>query len=214
MSKKFTSEKNSDSDKEIDSSKLLESTSRNMEHTHKYRLVVRQHPVHARLFGSSNKDRRPIDPPPILELLKMDHEEQLYPIIKDSMFFCMRVELWNSNGTSESCRKIHSDLPLFVGSQMENSRVLTDDLGRIGTFFIFKDLSVRDHGTYTLKFFFFDLESMESPGSLIEHSLTAEAVIFSNPFNVSTAREFSGVLQSSNLAKVFKSQGVKLSIKK
>ncbi|KAJ3391535.1 hypothetical protein HDU92_008984 [Lobulomyces angularis] len=181
-----------------------------MHHNQKYRLILRQQPQHGRLFGGSDKDRRMLDPPPILELLSVDENDQLYPIIKDSRYYCVRVELCRKLHIPKQANKPLSIFPCLVGTLIENSRVLTDDLGRIGTFFIFNDLSIRDQGIYVLKFSFFDLES---EGSLIT-TTTAAAVIFSKAFPISTAREFKGVLKSSALTKVFKSQGVKLTIKK
>ncbi|KAI9104560.1 velvet factor-domain-containing protein [Phlyctochytrium arcticum] len=42
-----------------------------------YELLIRQEPIRARMSGFNNKDRRPIDPPPIIELLERDEDGNL-----------------------------------------------------------------------------------------------------------------------------------------
>jgi len=39
-----------------------------------FKLVIRQHPKHARMCGFGEKDRRPIDSPPIIQLIITDKQ--------------------------------------------------------------------------------------------------------------------------------------------
>ncbi|KAJ3380605.1 hypothetical protein HDU92_005876 [Lobulomyces angularis] len=204
---------------DVSSNDLLESSLRRMKHrsiegNKQYKLVMRQEPVHVRMCGGSDKDRRTIDPPPIVEVLEVDEAGQLYPIIKDSGFFIMRVELWNEAKTERAKirKRINKDLPLILGDLVMGSRVLLDDLGRTGTFFVFDDISVRYQGRFSLKFKFYDLESEDENDCLVSKA-TIKTDIFSENFVAITAREFPGMLKSSQITKVFKTQGLKLSVR-
>ena len=48
-----------------------------LESDYTFELFVRQQPVRARMIGFGEKDRRPIDPPPILQLVIRDLKGQL-----------------------------------------------------------------------------------------------------------------------------------------
>lgn len=51
-----------------------------------YELVVCQQPLHARMCGFGEKDRRPIDPPPIVKLV-VKQEGQKGPVDVQYVFF-------------------------------------------------------------------------------------------------------------------------------
>ncbi|KAJ3213299.1 hypothetical protein HK099_007473 [Clydaea vesicula] len=203
----------------VDESTLLKSSARTMNRraytgSKNYGLVMRQQPYHARMCGNTNKDRRSVDPPPIVELFEIDEEGQLYPVIKESGYYSMRCDLWDEDGLSKAkaVKKNGNQLPLILGDLMEGSRILTDDLGRVGTFFVFNDISIRYQGKYKLKFTFYDLENPDKPASLANKT-SIRAEIFSNTFVAITAREFPGMLKSAQITKIFKTQGLKLSIR-
>ncbi len=42
-----------------------------------FELIIRQHPARARMIGFGEKDQRPIDPPPILQLIIRDLQGQI-----------------------------------------------------------------------------------------------------------------------------------------
>lgn len=43
-----------------------------------YELVVCQQPLHARMCGFGEKDRRPIDPPPIVQLIAREKGQETW----------------------------------------------------------------------------------------------------------------------------------------
>ena len=47
-------------------------------HSKGIKVRIRQQPVHARMIGFAEKDRRPIDPPPILELISDNMNSDFY----------------------------------------------------------------------------------------------------------------------------------------
>ncbi|KAJ3216946.1 hypothetical protein HK099_005672 [Clydaea vesicula] len=203
---------------EVESNVLLESSLRRMHYQtltgeKKYRLVIRQQPFHVRMCGSTDKDRRTLDPPPIIEILEVDEAGHLYPIIKDSAFYIMRVELWNEQKSEITLfKKKFVDLPLIIGDLVVGSKVLSDDLGRTGTFFVFDDVSIRYQGRYRLKFKFYDIESGNELDCLMPKAYVLSEM-FSQEFVALTAREFPGMLKSAEITKHFKTQGLRLSIR-
>ncbi|KAJ3383531.1 hypothetical protein HDU92_004081 [Lobulomyces angularis] len=204
---------------EVESNVLLQSSLRRTHYQtltgeKKYKLVIRQQPFHVRMCGNTDKDRRTVDPPPIIEVLEVDEAGHLYPIIKDSAFYIMRVELWNEQKSELATlsKKKFVDLPLIIGDLVVGSRVLSDDLGRTGTFFVFDDVSVRYQGRYRLKFKFYDIESGNELDCLMPKAYVLSEM-FSQEFVAVTAREFPGMLKSAQITKHFKTQGLRLSIR-
>ncbi|KAL0082886.1 hypothetical protein J3Q64DRAFT_1151060 [Phycomyces blakesleeanus] len=64
----------------------------------RYRLVVVQNPIRARSCGFGEKDRRLIDPPPILQLfVEQDNGEIVRVSPSDSMFFLVQCDLYCEN---------------------------------------------------------------------------------------------------------------------
>ncbi|EKG14566.1 Velvet factor [Macrophomina phaseolina MS6] len=69
----------------------------------RFRLVVEQQPVRARMCGFGDKDRRPITPPPCIRLIVEDqHTGKEIPFEEvDSTFFVLTVDLWSSDARQE-----------------------------------------------------------------------------------------------------------------
>ncbi|KAJ3036862.1 hypothetical protein HDV00_002345 [Rhizophlyctis rosea] len=60
-----------------------------------YELVVRQQPVQARMSGFGIKDRRPLDPPPILQLISRNERGEKVPIdFNDAAYMIAHASLW------------------------------------------------------------------------------------------------------------------------
>ncbi|KAJ3391138.1 hypothetical protein HDU92_009184 [Lobulomyces angularis] len=179
-----------------------------------YTVIWRQKPVHARMSGNGAKERRTIDPPPILELMEYVNGN-LMPIIEENCFTHMRAALYSPDGTislEELQRGMLKNKATLVGDLIEYSRVLLDDLGRIGTFFVFKDLSIKMPGTYSLKFTLYDLEKLDKPGELTSKT-THKFTLFSPPIRILAPKDFPGIIESSDITKVFNNQGLKLTIR-
>ncbi|RUS21810.1 hypothetical protein BC937DRAFT_91402 [Endogone sp. FLAS-F59071] len=118
-----------------------------------YQLLVRQHPLHARMCGFGEKDRRPIDPPPLVQLFIRDDKGDDANTLQNP-FFVLHVTLWSEDGNEE--RNIISNSPkcarILMGSLVSSPSLLKNNEGERGLYFAFPDLSIRTEGRYTLKF--------------------------------------------------------------
>ncbi|ORZ00849.1 velvet factor, partial [Syncephalastrum racemosum] len=158
----------------------------------RYRLDVVQQPVRARCCGFGEKDRRLIDPPPILQLFAENGNGQPVPVTPaDSMLFVVQCEIY--------CEKGH-----------ENRMTVLDHNNCPGVFFIFHDLSVRTEGRFRLKFTFIDLAA----GEPLTMSTRIQTDVLSEPFTVYTAKKFPGMAESTALSKAFARQGIKINIRR
>ncbi|KAH8553640.1 velvet factor-domain-containing protein [Umbelopsis sp. PMI_123] len=74
----------------------------------RYRLEVIQHPLRARCCGFGEKDRRPIDPPPVLQLFVEGEDGELITVSSlDISFFLVQCDLYSDDGTEERNIVLH-----------------------------------------------------------------------------------------------------------
>ncbi|KAJ3003445.1 hypothetical protein HKX48_001754 [Thoreauomyces humboldtii] len=67
-----------------------------------YELAVRQQPERARMSGYHNKDRRPMDPTPIVQLLARDPDGEPVDIsYPEAPFMVLHASLWSTDMTTE-----------------------------------------------------------------------------------------------------------------
>ncbi|KKK18688.1 velB [Aspergillus rambellii] len=108
----------------------------------------------------------------------------------------------------------------LIGSLSASAFRLTDPDNKIGVWFILQDLSVRTEGVFRLKMSFVNVGSSSSNDasnglSVINHgSAPVLASVFSEPFQVFSAKKFPGVIESTALSKCFALQGIKIPIRK
>lgn len=110
------------------------------------------------MCGFGEKDRRPIDPPPIVQLvLKQEGAAESSWVDLQSLqtpFFVLHVTLWSADGKEE--RNIISNPPkctrVLMGSLVSSPSLLKNPSGGQGLYFAFPDLSIRTEGQYTLRF--------------------------------------------------------------
>lgn len=210
-------------------------------------LVIRQQPAQARVCGIGiNVDRRPVDPPPVLQLVER-------PAANISTSTSTSAN--NSNGiggrrggvggangsissngsTSTTFFRVQSalictatlcepdsphtevmtlsprdstdtDVCCTMGTLVTSIQRLRDETpdGPDVGFFIFPDISIRQHGTYVLRF-----DAYQLMGPQVTHL----ARVYSNPFEVHNAKTFGGMLASTSLDLHIAKQGVKLRIR-
>ncbi|CAO3683290.1 unnamed protein product [Umbelopsis ramanniana] len=183
-----------------------------------YKLEVCQQPLHARMCGFGEKDRRPIDPPPIVQLFvqKRDADgNDLGPIDVQTLqnpFFVLHVTLWSAEMDEE--RNIISNPPkctrVLMGSLVSSPSLLKNPQGKQGLYFAFPDLSIRTEGRYTLKF---SLIKLTSNDFVTDAKANVIAQVFSEPFMVYSAKKFPGMTESTELSKAFARQGLKIPIR-
>ena len=95
-----------------------------------------------------------------------------------------------------------------------------------GIWFVLQDLSVRTEGSFRLKLNFVNVGQPSisaQPTSAVNGQITQTvtkttapvlASIFSKPFRVYSAKKFPGVIDSTDLSKLFANQGIKIPIRK
>ncbi|KAK6543904.1 hypothetical protein TWF694_000624 [Orbilia ellipsospora] len=180
----------------------------------KFQLVVRQQPVAARACGFGERDRRVIDPPPIVQLVAADPSDPSSGNDIKYPFNVVHCTLWNVTGTADETAMEQGDKRLtrrLMGTLVSSPFIGQDENNEDGTFFCFPDLSCRQHGKFRLKFVLMCLDPMGGEQSSFT-PVTTE--IMSDVFTVYTAKEFPGMRPSTDLTKALKRQGCAISVKK
>ncbi|ORX62284.1 hypothetical protein DM01DRAFT_1298937 [Hesseltinella vesiculosa] len=203
--------------------------SRPSQHDRKYSLRIVQQPVRGRCFGFGEKDRRLIDPPPILQLVPEDER----PISSfESMLFVVHCELLASDlsgdrnvvfvpntlvppvqtdqeGVNVMSLRQPASVRNLIGSLSSSAYHLNNEHGQSGVYFIFHDLTVRTEGTFRIKFMFMDLAAGEP--TTMSTRVQYEAI--TEPFTIYSAKKFPGLIASTPLSKAFSKQGMKIAIR-
>ncbi|GAB7357420.1 hypothetical protein MBLNU459_g8348t1 [Dothideomycetes sp. NU459] len=195
-----------------------------------YKLKVLQQPERARACGSgakSSADRRPVDPPPIVEL-----------------------RIYEGDATSEKDITFQLNANYFLFATLEQARPIAQgrvpqDPNRLtvltGTpvagmvyldrpepagYFIFPDLSVRHEGKYRLGFSLYeelketkDEDQSEEPSAnaatgVAEAHVTHRLEVKSQPFTVYSAKKFPGLASSTSLSRTVAEQGCRVRIRR
>ncbi|KAK4560966.1 hypothetical protein LTR86_004921 [Recurvomyces mirabilis] len=100
----------------------------------------------------------------------------------------------------------------LIGSLTVNAAKLTDDKGHAAWWFVLQDLSVRTEGNFRLRMNFIDVG--QASGGLNRGVAPVLAHVFSESFQVYSAKKFPGVIESTALSKRFAAQGIKIPIRK
>ncbi|THW29733.1 hypothetical protein D6D23_00783 [Aureobasidium pullulans] len=183
----------------------------------RYELNMRQQPVAARACGFGERDRRVVDPPPILELKVIDAEtgkvdSENTPYVYTTLH-CTLINAMTYKDESQ-IEPAHPNAPAtqrLMGTAVASPFSGTDESGRRGTFFIFPDLSCRNPGRYRFQFRLLIVDPLNlSVGT----TSRIQSSIISEPFEVYTAKEFPGMRASSALLKALRKQGLNVAVKK
>jgi hypothetical protein len=175
----------------------------------------------------ASADRRPVDPPPIVELRIFDGEEH-----KDNdITFAMNANYFLF-ATLEQARPIaqgrvpNNDparLTVLTGTPVAGM-VYLDRPDQAG-YFIFPDLSVRHEGKYRLGFSLYEeLKDPKDADQLDEAAAAAAAQgdaqithrleVKSQPFTVFSAKKFPGLASSTQLSRTVADQGCRVRIRR
>lgn len=181
-----------------------------------YRITVRQQPFAARSCGFGERDRRVIDPPPIVQLTIHDpalsadeHARRLR-----HQFSVVHCSIWDEKGAKDmsSMPEDFRQQRRLMGTLVASPFVGRDEHGEEGCFFCFPDLSCRTPGVFRLKFALVVLDPARHMHSGARSAIVATAM--SDPFQVYNAKDFPGMKASTLLTKRLKEQGCLISIKK
>ncbi|KAK2589728.1 hypothetical protein QQS21_012595 [Conoideocrella luteorostrata] len=180
-----------------------------------FRLTMRQQPQAARACGFGDRDRRVIDPPPIVQLSvgspSMTMDEARSYLRYES--YVMNCSIYDETGTRDASfmPEEYQHQRRLMGSLVGTPFVGQDEHGGEGCFFCFSDLSCRTPGAFVLKFTLIMIDPSRA-GQVRHFPVLTE--IKSDVFHVYSAKEFPGMLPSSSLAKRLREQGCIISIKK
>ncbi|KAI1823072.1 hypothetical protein F4861DRAFT_531850 [Xylaria intraflava] len=182
--------------------------------TSTYRISIRQQPLAARSCGYGERDRRVIDPPPIIQLSIEDptaSEEEIRHRLTHS-YSIMHCTIWNEAGDQDlsSMPEDYRTQRRLMGTVVSSPFAGNDENEEYGCFFCFPDLSCRTPGSFRLRFSFMVLDPLSCPG----HRTPVVALVMSDVFTVYNAKDFPGMKASTALTKRLKEQGCLISIKK
>ncbi|KAI8997809.1 velvet factor-domain-containing protein [Pilobolus umbonatus] len=207
-----------------------------------YKLKIVQNPIRARCCGFGEKDRRPIDPPPILQLFLEGPNGTLLNAVKDTdgqSLFVVQCDLIAEGGLDQRSHVYNPSCATpanVIGSRNELKPTS-------GTLITLQDptptrtlMGAIVSNSYPLVgpdnelgvFFIFQDLSVRVEGrfrlkfSLINLSegnpLTGDTTVcddvISDPFTVFSAKNFPGMTDSTALSQCFAQQGIKISIRK
>jgi hypothetical protein len=105
----------------------------------------------------------------------------------------------------------------LIGSLTVNAAKLTDDKNVEAYWFVLQDLSVRTEGHFRLRMSFIDVgQAVSQSGQMGLNKGRAPVLahVFSDSFQVFSAKKFPGVIESTPLSKCFAQQGIKIPIRK
>lgn len=179
-----------------------------------YRINIRQQPVAARSCGYGERDRRVIDPPPIIQMSIEDPgatEDEIRYRLTHS-YSLMHCTIWNEGGDQDlsSMPEDYRTQRRLMGTVVSSPFAGYDENDNYGCFFCFPDLSCRTPGSFRLRFSFMVLDPSSTPG----HRTPVIALAMSDIFTVYNAKDFPGMKASTPLTKRLKAQGCLISIKK
>ncbi|KFA67234.1 hypothetical protein S40285_09441 [Stachybotrys chlorohalonatus IBT 40285] len=176
-----------------------------------FSLNIRQQPKAARPCGFGDKDRRTIDPPPIVELViesptLTNDQIQEY---RRARTYVMSCSIWDKTGTiDDSLMPGNYKDRRLVGSVVGTPFVGKDEYDREGCFFTFPDLSCRTSGSFRLKF-----DIVMVGGTIVTRRFPTLAEKKSDVFHVYSAKDFPGISANTLLAKRLREQGCDLPLK-
>ncbi|KAF9966638.1 hypothetical protein BGZ70_001747 [Mortierella alpina] len=168
-----------------------------------YALSIRQQPQQAKVCGARERDRRPIDPPPIVQIkLKEPSADRNKDYLQSPYLFmcCNLVHAEDPEG--EIVAPAHRAL---AGTVVSSLNRLKDVDNSDGGFFVFGDMSVRMEGHFRLRFTLFEL---------LEGRVFHVMSTISNTLTVHSSKNFPGMSESTFLSRSFADQGVRIRIRK
>ena len=179
-----------------------------------YSIRIRQQPIAARSCGYGERDRRVIDPPPIIQMSIEDptsSPEEIRNRLTHG-YYVMHCTIWNEAGEEDmsSMPEDYRTQRRLMGTVVSSPFAGNDENNEYGCFFCFPDLSCRTPGSFRLQFSFMVMNPLSSPG----HRTPVAATVMSDVFTVYNAKDFPGMKASTPLTKKLKEQGCLISSKK
>jgi Velvet factor len=177
-------------------------------------------------------DRRPVDPPPVVELRVFEGETTKTDITLSYnanffLFATLEVARPIANGRMHPSPAI----PVLTGCPVAGANYL--DRPSPAAYFLFPDLSVRHEGWYRLSFNLYeatkdaedfdvdrpaqnaDLEVVTpNPAPKAQDSMAWRLEVKSTPFQVYSAKKFPGLSESTEMSRIVADQGCRVRIRR
>lgn len=172
-------------------------------------------------MGTANSDRRPVDPPPVVELRIVEGEtwDQGKDITFDyNAHFFLYASLEDARQKHPGKGGLNNNPPILTGVPASGMAYL--DRPNEAGYFIFPDLSVRHEGYYKLKFSLFETTKEEKDFDLepadadLPPGVDWRMEIETTPFHVFSAKKFPGLMESTQLSKTVADQGCRVRIRR
>ncbi|KAF4333706.1 sexual development regulator velC [Fusarium beomiforme] len=180
-----------------------------------YKLRIRQQPIAARSCGFGERDRRVIDPPPIVQLLVEAPNLTKEETVKHLRYphYVMSCSIYDESGSCDASfmPEEYRQQRRLMGLLVSAPFVGKDEHGEEGCFFCFPDLSCRTPGSFRLHFTLVKIDPLRAK-EVKRFPTLVDAQ--SDVFTVYTAKDFPGMQASTKLTKRLKEQGCIISIKK
>ncbi|KAL7272197.1 hypothetical protein RUND412_005008 [Rhizina undulata] len=189
--------------------------------TLEYRMQVLQQPERARACGmgaKSHADRRPVDPPPVVELRLFQGPDKADVTFSHNSNFFLFATLEQARPIAQG-RGMPTAAPAPVLTGVPVSGMAYLDRPNPAGYFIFPDLSVRHEGKYRLRFALYEETKDEmypvpadpqEPREWCAHRLDVK----SKPFTVFSAKKFPGLAESTALSRIVAEQGCRVRIRR
>lgn len=188
----------------------------------RYEMQVIQQPERARACGSgakSSADRRPVDPPPIVELRIFENDQDVTFAYNANFFLHASLENARPLAAGRTAPSI-SGTPVLTGTPVAGMAYL--DRPTPAGYFIFPDLSVRHEGKYRLSFALLEnlseVKDLDPDDPNVIHDgnrfVTNRCEVKSAPFTVFSAKKFPGLSESTALSRMVAEQGCRVRIRR
>ncbi|KAI1788279.1 velvet factor-domain-containing protein [Ganoderma leucocontextum] len=182
----------------------------------RYKLKIVQHPHRGAEFGASALTRLPLAPPLIAQLVMRDSAGLQVTDEMELPFLVAQLSLMSSDGSASMDYVAGDDGQavrerLLYGNLVSSPHKLCNLRGRVGVYFTFPDVSIRQTGRFLLKVRLIRLPRFDDPEALAgrngQGSIVAEAQSF--PFDVHLRQEYVAPAQTP-LTQYFLQQGAKM----
>ncbi|KAI1005591.1 hypothetical protein K3495_g2629 [Podosphaera aphanis] len=193
-----------------------------------YVLTVIQQPERARACGSgakSSSDRRPVDPPPVVDLKIYNEDgEEITFAYEANFFLFVTLDTASPAVRNRNHQAAPASNPVLTGMPVSGMAYL--DRPTEAGYFIFPDLSVRHEGQYVLCFNLYEeckndcdrdndqkcfmSEEPGAPDSSFDWRMEVKSV----PFTVYSAKKFPGLTESTHLSRIVAEQGCRVRIRR
>ncbi|ORX89783.1 hypothetical protein K493DRAFT_65468 [Basidiobolus meristosporus CBS 931.73] len=182
----------------------------NLQTDRHFDLTIVQQPDNGCACGDDTRDRVPLDPPFIVQLVIRDGHGNELPCGEDIPFLVAHVSLWSEDGSEprDIIQSAEGATRLLLGSSASSVNTCADPESELrqASYFVFGDLSVRVSGKYRLGV---SLANIKGNLLMRQGPTTTIASVLSEAFVVKEKYEYTGFGEPTPITIRLASQGVR-----